>query len=128
MHTPHIYIPIPPPEEQSTVTVTCPPADYSASRIAHAVEDADAHLLALSIHSAPSPLSDKSDLSDPSDLSALSDLTITLRISHTDPTAVTRSLERYGYEVISTSSPSHNDTITTIAIDRLQSLNALLNV
>ena len=37
------------PQEASELLLSCPPADYSASSIARAVEDCDAQLLALSV-------------------------------------------------------------------------------
>ena len=91
----HIYMPIPPREETCEVSLLCDPADYSASRIAHAVEDADAHLLELHTDFTPD-----------------GELSIRLRISHTDPTSVERSLLRYGYTPQSpnhpiTQSPNH---------------------
>ncbi|GFI52668.1 hypothetical protein IMSAGC021_00974 [Muribaculaceae bacterium] len=36
-------------EESSTLVLTCRRGDYSASRIARAVDDADAHLLNLNV-------------------------------------------------------------------------------
>lgn len=59
--------------------------DFVASRIAHAVEDADANLLNLNVTS----------LSD-SDNSHI----VALRVDHRDPQRVARSLERYGYNIV----------------------------
>lgn len=72
--------------DASRLTVTCRPGDYSASAIAHAVEDCNAHLLNLNVTS---------------DTDADGDLTVELRISHRDTGAVARSLQRYGYTVAS---------------------------
>ena len=63
-------------EESSTLVVTCRRGDYSASRIARAVEDADAHLLNLNVTSD----SERSD----------NRITAELRISHRDPEAAAR--------------------------------------
>ena len=63
--------------ESSVLTVACRRPDYSASAIARAVEDCDAHLLNLNV---------TSDVSSPTD--------------PLDPSAVTRSLERYGFRVL----------------------------
>ena len=70
-------------EESSTLVLTCRRGDYSASRIARAVEDADAHLLNLNV-TADSERSDSRIVAE-------------LRISHRDPEAAARSLERYGF-------------------------------
>lgn len=73
-------------EESSRLLVSCIPADYSASRIARAVEDADAHLLNLNVTT---------------DGERLDNRTVAeLRVSHRSPLAVARSLERYGFEVV----------------------------
>lgn len=64
-------------------------ADYAASRIARAVEDADARLLNLNVTSL--------------EVSGFQ-LVVSLRVDHRDPSAVCRSLERYGYAVVSTES------------------------
>lgn len=72
--------------DSSTLVLSCPKGDYSASRIAHAVEDCDAHLLNLNV-TADGAESDGR-------------LIVELRVSHRNPESVGRSLERYGYEVI----------------------------
>lgn len=82
-------------EDSSTLVVTCRRGDYSASRIARAVEDADAHLLNLNVTSD----SERSD----------NRITAELRISHRDPEAAARSLERYGYEVIGAEGTADSD-------------------
>lgn len=76
--------------DSSRIMIGTSAADYSASRLARAVEDADAALLNLNItalHVEPWQV------------------TVALRVSHRDPAAVCRSLERYGYHVISAESP-----------------------
>lgn len=73
-------------EESTRLLAACIPADYSASRIAHAVEDVDARLLNLNVTSDGIAFDNR--------------LVFELRVSHRSPEAVTRSLERYGYEVI----------------------------
>ncbi|MCM1337821.1 MAG: hypothetical protein NC187_07940 [Candidatus Amulumruptor caecigallinarius] len=82
--------------EASELTLVCPAADYSASRIAHAVEDCDAHLLNLNVTAGSAP----------------GGLTLVhLRVTHREPAAVARSLERYGYEVVdSTAASGHDDS------------------
>ncbi len=72
-------------DDSSSLSVSCYRADFSASRIAHAVEDCDAHLLNLNLTSETTPAGE---------------IIIDLRISHRDPARVARSLERYGYSVV----------------------------
>ncbi|MBD5251648.1 MAG: hypothetical protein HDR97_05800 [Bacteroides sp.] len=73
-------------EESSRLLVSCLPSDYSASRIARAVEDADAHLLNLNVTTDGERLDNR--------------MVAELRVSHRSPLAVARSLERYGFEVV----------------------------
>lgn len=76
------------------LTVACQRQDYSASRIAHAVEDCDAHLLNLNV-TADSPSADI--------------VTVELRVGHRNPTSVARSLQRYGFCVVN-GMPDDDDT------------------
>lgn len=76
----------PPVAEGSRLLAACLPSDYSASRIAHAVEDCDAQLLNLNVTS-DSALTDNRTVFE-------------LRVNHRSPAAVARSLERYGFEVL----------------------------
>ena len=72
-------------QESTELTVTCAPGNYSASAIAHAVEDADAHLLNLNVVEGTEPQSRT---------------TVTLRVNHSRGDSVARSLSRYGYETV----------------------------
>lgn len=78
----------PPLEDSSRLTVSCRRVDYSASALARAVEDCDAHLLNLNLTAdgALDPFGDE--------------VTAELRINHRNASAVARSLERYGYRII----------------------------
>ncbi len=96
-------------DDCSVITVECVPADYSASRLAHAVEDSDAHLVDL--------------WTVPSDEGMIK---ATLRVRRADPTATVHSLERYGYNVVEAHGSDYQDART--AFDRLLGLQALLNV
>lgn len=71
--------------EYTELTITCPPSQYSASAIAHAVEDADAHLLNLNVTAGTEP-----------DLLT----TVMLRVNHSRGESVARSLQRYGYDTV----------------------------
>lgn len=85
-------------QESTELTVTCPAGHYSASAIAHAVEDADAHLLNLNVIHGTLPNSDT---------------TVELRVNHSRGIMVARSLFRYGYETVamhSSESAAADDT------------------
>ena len=98
-------------DDCSVITVECSPRDYSASHLAHAVEDSDAHLVDLL--SAPGPDGQ---------------MIVTLRVRHSDPSAAVRSLERYDYHVVEAHSAGQVSQSMEIATERLLSLQALLNV
>lgn len=98
-------------DDCSIITVECAPEDYSASVLAHAVEDSDAHLVDL--FSSPAPNGR---------------ITVTLRVRHSDPTAAVRSLERYGYNVLEAHGSTNTIQSIEIATERLLALQALMNV
>lgn len=77
---------MPPLQEASRLIVACRPDDFSASTLARAIEDSDAHLLNLNV-------TDR----------RLDDgrITVDLRTNRRNARSAVRSLERYGYEVIS---------------------------
>lgn len=97
-------------DDSSLIVVECMPEDYSASLLAHAVEDADTHLVDIWTN----PTNDGK-------------LRVTLRVRRSDPTAVVRSLERYDFNIVDTYS-SQLSSQTEMAIERMEALNALLNV
>lgn len=74
--------------------VGCPRADYSASRLATAVEDCNAHVLNLNVTDLGSPEVGGGGFEGPETV------IVDLRVSHRSPMAVSRSLERYGYTVL----------------------------
>jgi hypothetical protein len=74
--------------ESSRFKVICKRGEYSASRIAHAVEDCDAHVLNLNVTA--EKLHDNYG----------DGLVVDLRVEHRNAVSVIRSLERYGYTVI----------------------------
>lgn len=91
------------------VTLECPATDYSASRIAMAVEDSGHHLLDL--WTLPRPEGH---------------LAVSLRVQCDDPSGVVHSLERYGFEVIAVHSRNYSDAEK--ARERFEALQAYLNV
>lgn len=100
---------IPMRDDCSVLVVECAPADYSASHIARAVEDADVHLVDL--------------LSTPA---AEGKLHVTMRVRCEDPEAVVHSLERYGYDVLSVW--ASEGVSPTASLERILSLQTLMNV
>lgn len=98
----------PPVDESSTLTVACRRRDYSASRIARAVEDCDAHLLNLNVTA-------------DSDYDMSNRLIVELRVNHRNPSAIARSIERYGYEVVDfeTGAANEDDETARRRLDEL---------
>ncbi|MDE5727470.1 MAG: hypothetical protein K2H83_00145 [Duncaniella sp.] len=103
----------PPRLESSRLLAMCLPGDYSASRIARAVEDADAQLLNLNITSDTLEVENR--------------IVFELRVSHRSPLAVARSLERYGYEVADLIGAG-GESVDERLSDRVASLIRLLEV
>lgn len=98
-----------PGDDDSLVTVECNPEDFSASLLAHAVEDADAHLTDML-----------------SSLTPEGRMRVTLRIHRRDPAAAIRSLERYGYNVVDAT--SRDQALPAVLDERLAALQVFLNV
>lgn len=96
-------------DDCSVITVECAAGDYSASRIAHAVEDSDAHLVDL--------------WSVPAEQGKVK---VTLRVRRDDPASTVHNLERYGYDVINAYGNEYSDP--EISAMRLLELKTLLNV
>lgn len=84
----------PPVEESCEVTVACWPDDYSASRLARAIEDCDAQLLNLNVSSRPLETGE---------------MTVELRAGLRNPDSAVRALERYGYRVVGVHTPLPED-------------------
>lgn len=100
---------IAPRDDSSLITVECAPADYSASQLARAVEDSDAHIVDL--------------WSVPAECGKIH---VTMRVRQADPTSAVHNLERYGYEVIESVGAENRNA--EVAFERLLALNTLLNV
>ena len=103
----------PPVAESSRLLVGCRREDYSASRIAHAVEDCNAHLLNLNVTSC--------DMAKDYDVSADEveeinegkfPVVFDLRVSHRNAESISRSLERYGYTVLAANASDGGDDST----------------
>lgn len=103
-------------DDSSELTLVCRRSDYSASMIARAAEDCDTHILNLNVTSDPAP-----------DGSSPDSIVVELRIGRRDPSAVARSLTRYGYDVVDTGS-SRPTEIEERAADRLRELMRRLEV
>lgn len=98
--------------DATTITVICDPMQYSASAIARAVEDCDAHLLNLNVTA---------------DRTVDGRLMVDLRIDHQSPASVIRSLERYGYEIAG-ATPALSDAETSQMRDRVNELIRYLEI
>lgn len=98
--------------DSSELTLRCHRSDFSASRIARAVEDCDAHLVNLNVTSVTPD--------DPDDL------LVDIRINHRNSFAVARSLERYGFEVAEL--PMIDPEVTEAARERISQLLINLDI
>lgn len=98
-------------DDASTLTVAVFPDHYSASVIARAVEDCDAHLLNLNV------LADRT---------AAGELLVMIRVDHRDVSAVARSIERFDYRVVEASGV--DDTFGDTARERVNELLRYLEV
>lgn len=98
-------------DESSELSVACYRADFSASRISRAVEDADAHLLNLNVTSEILPSGE---------------IVVDLRVSHRDAGAVSRSLERYGYSTLNIR--SGRDLLSESVAERIDQLMAHIDI
>lgn len=93
--------------------LACRQQDYSASVIARAVEDCDAHILNLNVMATRTPYGQ---------------MQVALRVDHRNASAVARSLGRFGYEVVSIESPEDYDPGVEQARSRANELLRYLEV
>lgn len=108
---------LPPVAESSRLLVGCKKEDYSASRIARAVEDCNAHLLNLNV----TEIGDDNPFAEDGESSeGKFPIIFDLRVNHRNAMNISRSLERYGYTVIcAKSSDNADDDTTRQRIDQL---------
>lgn len=99
--------------DASSLKIECRRSDYCASAIARAVEDCDAHLLNLNVTAEPASNSDN--------------VVVDLRVSHRNCSAVTRSLERYGYMVHENELTSDDSLVAKARNNALELLHYLDN-
>lgn len=104
--------------DSSRLLVGCRREDYSASRIARAVEDCNAHLLNLNVTSFGEKSSYNLDNADDF-ADAKFPVLFDIRVSHRNAESISRSLERYGYTVIGSSSADAPDDTTANRISEL---------
>ena len=108
----------PPVAESSRLLVGCRREDYSASRIAHAVEDCNAHLLNLNVTDMGQNAAYDDDDYGVSD--GKFPVMCDIRVSHRNAESISRSLERYGYTVLmSTDSETQDDSTLRRRINEL---------
>lgn len=94
----------------SVIEVECAPADYSASLLARAVEDADVHLVDMFTTPVRHGF-----------------MRVTLRVRCEEPGVVAHHLERYGYKVSGIYTHSA-DLMPTVSIDRLLAVRKLIEL
>lgn len=99
--------------DSSEITIECSRVDYSASAIARAVEDCNAHLLNLNVTSQEASTADA--------------VVVDLRVSHRSSEAVARSLERYGFMVTSMASDADDPLAAKARAHALELLHYLEN-
>lgn len=95
--------------ESTRLLVGCRAEDYSASRIAHAVEDCNAHLLNLNITTGFAGSNTDADDEGTNPYPVLIDIRVSLR----NAASIARSLERYGYHVLDALEPLDGDDDTS---------------
>lgn len=103
----------PPVADASTIVLECNAQDYSASVIARAVEDCDAHVINLNVLATAA---------------AYGGVQVALRIDHRDPSPVVRSLRRFGYEAVDIEAPEGYDTDEETARSRANELIRYLEI
>ncbi|RXE71424.1 hypothetical protein ED352_05410 [Muribaculaceae bacterium Isolate-002 (NCI)] len=99
--------------DASTLVLACRPQDYSASMIARAVEDCDAHVINLNL------LADRTPAGE---------LQVALRVDHRNASSVARSLRRFGYDVLEIVSPEEYDPDAELARSRANELLRYLEI
>lgn len=104
----------------SVLRAGCSRADYSASRVARAVEDCDAHLLNLNVLSFGESYRADDDGDDDWDV------VFELRANLRNAPGIARSLERYGFTVLSAGSSDDSSAGDTDR-ERLEALMRYLN-
>lgn len=95
----------------------CTLKDYSASRIARAVEDCDAHLLNLNITKLGGNSTDDDNYP----------VVFDLRVNQRNTAGISRSLERYGFTVLDVDQ-ENNDDIRDTTRQRIDSLFRYLEI
>lgn len=105
--------------DSSRLLVGCRREDYSASRIARAVEDCDAHLLNLNITS----MGDAGADSVPE-----YPVIVDLRVSHRNADSISRSLERYGYTVLDVLNDDNCEGADSLSRQRIDQLIRFLEI
>ena len=99
--------------DASTIILACQRQNYSASVIARAVEDCDAHVLNLNVLAS---------------LSEAGELMVALRVDHRNAASVARSLRRFDYDMIDVESPDYVDIDAEEARSRANELLRYLEV
>lgn len=106
--------------DSSRLLVGCRREDYSASRLARAVEDCDAHVLNLNITSMGEAAT--------ADGAAEYPVIVDLRVSHRNADSIRRSLERYGYTVLDALTADDSESADSLSRERIDQLIRFLEI
>lgn len=101
-------------DDWSIVSAQCRPSDYSASVVARAVEDCDAHVYNLNV-------TDLGDADHPM-------LVFEIRANHRNGASIARSLERYGFDVLSVAGSGDAAGDSDTARERFDNLMRYLEI
>lgn len=86
----------PPIGEESRLLIRCRELDYSASMMSRAIEDCGAQVMNLNVTGL--------------DSGAEGEMIVAARVNLIGTDSITRSLQRYGYEVVDAKHPANEDT------------------
>lgn len=95
------------------VRVACRRDQFSASAIARAVEDCDAHLLNLNVMR---------------DDSGVADMMVDLRVNSRSAASIVRSLERYGFDVVEVETHDGEAAVDPTLRERVDELLRYINI
>lgn len=101
------------------VLVSTVAADYSASRLAHAVEEAQAHVINLNLVSESHPATSAAGPAE---------VVVDVRLSEAAGTGVLRSLNRYGFQVLDIHNPADSRNDDDVTAERARQVLRMLEI
>ncbi len=94
-------------------------SDYSASRLAHAVEEAQAHVINLNL---------VGELHPATAAAGPSEVVVDVRLSEAAGTGVLRSLNRYGFQVLALHNAADGSPDSDVTADRARQVLRMLEI